>query len=91
MPLYRRLPKLRGIAGGDPKITERHADVGLLPGMPAGKKKFVTVNLSTLSEEFEEGMVVDLNTLKERGIINATGRERNLPLKVDTSNDGCSK
>ncbi|WRX15086.1 Large ribosomal subunit protein uL15/eL18 - like 4 [Theobroma cacao] len=47
MPLYRRIPKLRGIAGG-----------------------------------FQEGDEVSLETLKEKGLINPSGRERKLPLKI---------
>ncbi|CAN1219518.1 50S ribosomal protein L15, chloroplastic (Fragment) [Linum perenne] len=47
MPLYRRLPKLKGIAGG-----------------------------------FEEGDEVSLESLIERGLINPSGRERKLPLKI---------
>ena len=50
--------------------------------MPAGRTRFVTINVGTLEQRFDEGDVVDLATLKERGIINATGKERKLPLKV---------
>jgi large subunit ribosomal protein L15 len=71
MPLYRRLPKLRGIAGG----------------MPAGRKTHVTVNLSLLDAAVAAGKLaadaeVTLATLKEAGLLKATGAERNLPLKV---------
>jgi len=70
-PLYRRLPKLRGIAGG----------------MPKGRQTHVTVNLSTLSAavavgKLEEGAEVSLAVLKEKGLLKATGAQRNLPLKV---------
>ncbi|CAM8879675.1 unnamed protein product [Rhodiola kirilowii] len=66
MPLYRRLPKLRGIAGG----------------MKAGLPKYVPVNLKDIEAAgFEEGEEVSLETLKERGLINPSGRERRLPLK----------
>ena len=70
-PLYRRLPKLRGIAGG----------------MPKGRQTHVTINLSTLAAavavgKLEEGAEVTLAVLKEKGLMKATGAERNLPLKV---------
>ena len=51
--------------------------------MPAGRQKFVTINVATLEERFAAGEVVDLALLKERGVINATGKERKLPLKVN--------
>lgn len=66
MPLYRRLPKLRGIAGG----------------MEAGLPKYVVVNLSTLEKEFEAGAEVTLDAIKEKGILNISGRDTKLPLKV---------
>lgn len=50
--------------------------------MPAGRQKYVTINVSTLARNFDEGEVVDLETLKEKGIISATGKERKMPLKV---------
>ncbi|XP_002531621.2 50S ribosomal protein L15, chloroplastic [Ricinus communis] len=67
MPLYRRIPKLRGIAGG----------------MHAGLPKFVPVNLKDIEAAgFQEGEEVSLETLKEKGLINPSGRERRLPLKI---------
>ncbi|KAL2651407.1 hypothetical protein R1flu_019535 [Riccia fluitans] len=67
MPLYRRLPKLKGIAGG----------------MGAGLPKFVTVNLGDIAEVgFEEGEEVSLEALVERRVINPSGREARLRLKV---------
>ena len=71
MPLYRRLPKLRGIAGG----------------MPAGRKTHVVVNLSDIvaavsAGKLKSGDEVSLETLKASGMVNASGKERNLPLKV---------
>ena len=71
MPLYRRLPKLRGIAGG----------------MPAGRKTHVVVNLSDIvaavsAGKLKSGDEVSLETLKANGMVNASGKERNLPLKV---------
>ncbi|KAH7652895.1 Ribosomal protein L15 bacterial-type protein [Dioscorea alata] len=67
MPLYRRLPKLRGIAGG----------------MHAGLPKYVPFNIKDLETAgFQDGDEVSLETLKERGLINPSGRERSLPLKV---------
>ncbi|XP_052199166.1 50S ribosomal protein L15, chloroplastic [Diospyros lotus] len=67
MPLYRRIPKLRGIAGG----------------MHAGLPKFVPVNLKDIAAAgFQEGEEVSLESLKKKGLINPSGRERRLPLKV---------
>ncbi|XP_057528682.1 50S ribosomal protein L15, chloroplastic [Amaranthus tricolor] len=67
MPLYRRIPKLRGIAGG----------------MHAGLPKYVPVNLRDIEVAgFKEGEEVTLESLKEKGIINPSGRERKLPLKI---------
>eukprot|EP00887_Chlorella_sp_A99_P003477 scaffold7.g3477.t1 len=64
-PLYRRLPKLRGIAGG----------------MGAGLPDYVVVNLSQLNG-FAQGEDVSLESLEERRILNISGRETRLPLKV---------
>ncbi|KAJ6322050.1 hypothetical protein OIU77_012015 [Salix suchowensis] len=78
MPLYRRIPKLRGIAG------EIHVRDGLnFRGMHAGLPNYVPVNLKDIaSAGFQEGEEVSLETLKEKGLINPSGRERRLPLKV---------
>lgn len=65
MPLYRRLPKLRGICGG----------------MSAGVPRYVTVNLDDLSK-FAEGDTVSLQTLQEKKVLNLSGRDLKLPLKV---------
>ncbi|KAF8399126.1 hypothetical protein HHK36_014991 [Tetracentron sinense] len=67
MPLYRRVPKLRGIAGG----------------MHAGLPKFVPVNLKDIEAAgFQDGEEVSLESLKKKGLINPSGRERKLPLKI---------
>ncbi|XP_062160274.1 large ribosomal subunit protein uL15c [Alnus glutinosa] len=67
MPLYRRIPKLKGIAGG----------------MHAGLPKYVPVNLKDIEAAgFQAGEEVSLETLKKKGLINPSGRERRLPLKV---------
>ncbi|KZV36730.1 hypothetical protein F511_39436 [Dorcoceras hygrometricum] len=67
MPLYRRIPKLRGIAGG----------------MHAGLPKYVPVNLKDIADlGFQEGEEVSLESLKTKGLINPSGRERRLPLKI---------
>ncbi|KAF3332443.1 50S ribosomal protein L15 [Carex littledalei] len=67
MPLYRRLPKLRGIAGG----------------MKVGLPKYVAVNLKDIADlGFRDGDEVCLETLKAIGLINPSGRERRLPLKI---------
>lgn len=65
-PLYRRIPKLKGVAGG----------------MPAGTKKFVTVNVKDLNQKFREGETVSLEELKERRILHISGKEKKLPLKI---------
>ncbi|KAL6566381.1 60S ribosomal protein L15 [Orobanche gracilis] len=66
-PLYRRIPKLRGIAGG----------------MRAGLPKYVPVNLKDIADAgFQEGEEVSLESLKMKGLINPSGRERRLPLKI---------
>ncbi|CAA7049775.1 unnamed protein product [Microthlaspi erraticum] len=65
--LYRRLPKLRGIAGG----------------MRSGLPKYVPVNIKDIETAgFEDGDEVSLETLKQKGLINPSGRERKLPLKI---------
>lgn len=71
MPLYRRLPKLRGIAGG----------------MPAGLKSHVTINLAAIAAAVDSGKLtadteLSLASLKAAGLIKASGRERKLPLKI---------
>ncbi|VAH88272.1 50S ribosomal protein L15, chloroplastic [Triticum urartu] len=67
MPLYRRLPKLRGIAGG----------------MHIGLPKYVPFNLRDIVQGgFKDGDEISLESLKSRGLINPSGRERKLPLKI---------
>eukprot|EP00897_Mesotaenium_endlicherianum_P002763 jgi/Mesen1/2514/ME000016S01861 len=67
MPLYRRLPKLRGIAGG----------------MGAGLRKYVAVNIQDIAGLGpEEGDVINLAYLIEKGLCNPSGRDARLPLKV---------
>ncbi|KAJ4959898.1 hypothetical protein NE237_019808 [Protea cynaroides] len=54
----------------------------LLEGMHAGLLKFVPVNLKIIKAAgFQEGDEVSLESLKKKGIINPSGRERRLPLK----------
>eukprot|EP00262_Sarcandra_glabra_P003126 TRINITY_DN13627_c0_g1_i1.p1 TRINITY_DN13627_c0_g1~~TRINITY_DN13627_c0_g1_i1.p1 ORF type:complete len:276 (+),score=31.63 TRINITY_DN13627_c0_g1_i1:40-828(+) len=67
MPLYRRIPKLRGIAGG----------------MHAGLPKFVPVNLKDIEAAgFQDGDEISLESLKQKRLINPSGREAKLPLKI---------
>jgi len=67
MPLYRRIPKLRGIAGG----------------MGAGLPKYIPINLEDIETAgFKDGEEVSLESLKSKGLINPSGRERKLPLKI---------
>ena len=65
-PLYRRLPKLRGIAGG----------------MPSGVKEFNVVNLNLIEANFEDGETVNLASLTAKGVLKPQGAARALPLKV---------
>lgn len=52
-------------------------------GMHAGLPKYVPVNLKDIEAAgFLEGDEVSLETLKKKGLINPSGRERKLPLKV---------
>eukprot|EP00850_Spirogloea_muscicola_P022220 SM000283S10692 [mRNA] locus=s283:141058:142452:+ [translate_table: standard] len=67
MPLYRRLPKLKGIAGG----------------MGAGLPKYVSVNLEDIAAfGVEEDEEITLESLIAKRIINPSGRDRKLPLKI---------
>ena len=51
--------------------------------MHAGLPKFVPVNLKDIvAAGFQEGDEISLESLKEKGLINPSGRERKLPLKV---------
>lgn len=51
--------------------------------MHAGLPKYVPVNLKDIEAAgFLEGDEVSLETLKKKGLINPSGRERKLPLKV---------
>ena len=51
-------------------------------GMSAGIPRFVTVNLQQLNQKFQDGDQVDLDTLQQKGLLNLSGREASLPLKV---------
>jgi len=66
MPLYRRLPKLRGIAGG----------------MSAGLAKYVVVNLDDLDKAFDANAEVTLDAISKKGLLNISGRDAKLGLKV---------
>jgi large subunit ribosomal protein L15 len=65
-PLYRKLPKLKGIAGG----------------MGAGLPDYVTINVRDLNKFAGESGEVSLEMLKENGILNLSGRQDKLPLKI---------
>merc|ERR1712224_134858 len=65
-PLYRRLPKLKGIAGG----------------MSRAKSNFVIVNIDEIERSFDPHDKVDLKSLKDKRILNCTGKDRKLPVKV---------
>ena len=65
-PLYRKLPKLRGIAGG----------------MGHGLPDYVTINVRDLNKFAGEDGEVSLEMLKEKKILNLSGRQDKLPLKI---------
>jgi large subunit ribosomal protein L15 len=65
-PLYRKLPKLKGVAGG----------------MGAGLPDFVTVNISDLAPFAGMDLEISLPALEAAGLLNLSGRESRLPLKV---------
>jgi len=50
--------------------------------MSAGLPKYVTVNLSDLDKAFEEGATVDLQSVQAKKLLNISGRDTKLPLKV---------
>ena len=56
-------------------------------GMSAGVPKFVTVNLQQLNSKYQDGETVDLATLQEKRLLNLSGREAKLPLKVSPAPD----
>ena len=53
-------------------------------GMSAGVQDYVTINLSTLASAFGADEVVTIGALQEKRILNLSGREAKLPLKVRT-------
>ena len=50
--------------------------------MSAGLPKYITVNLSTLGQKFTDGEEVSLESLTQKRMLNLSGREAKLPLKV---------
>jgi large subunit ribosomal protein L15 len=50
--------------------------------MGAGLPKYVAVNLTDIAVSFQEGEEVSLEALKERRVLNPSGRDRKLPLKI---------
>lgn len=54
-----------------------------IAGMHIGLPKYVPFNLRDLARGgFKDGDEISLESLKSRGLINPSGRERKLPLKV---------
>ncbi len=51
-------------------------------GMSAGLPKYIVVNLSTLSSKFSDGDEVSIESLTQKRMLNLSGREAKLPLKV---------
>merc|ERR1712039_81993 len=66
IPLYRRLPKSKGIAGR----------------MTAGSKKFVIINLDDQENTFIINETVTIGTLEIKGVLKISGRDRKLSFKV---------
>ncbi|KFK33537.1 hypothetical protein AALP_AA5G026400 [Arabis alpina] len=57
--------------------------VGIIVGMRSGLPKYIPINLKDVETAgFEDGDEVSLETLKSKGLINPSGRERRLPLKI---------
>merc|ERR1712046_308501 len=56
--------------------------MGIAGGMGAGLPTFVVVNLDDLEQGFSAEEVVTLETLASKRILNCTGADRKLPLKV---------
>jgi ribosomal protein L15 len=50
--------------------------------MSAGLPKFVTVNLADLNSAFEDGAVVDLQAVQDKNLLQISGRDTKLGLKV---------
>jgi large subunit ribosomal protein L15 len=50
--------------------------------MSAGLPKYVVVNLDQLEKSFETGSTVNLASLQEKNLLNVSGRDSSLPLKV---------
>lgn len=56
--------------------------------MHAGLPKYIPVNLKDIETAgFRDGDEVSLETLTKRGLINPSGRDRKLPLKVRMISD----
>lgn len=60
--------------------------VSSLAGMSAGVQDFVTINLDTLAAAFDADDKVTIATLQAKRILNLSGREARLPLKVNPMN-----
>ncbi|KAK4410312.1 50S ribosomal protein L15, chloroplastic [Sesamum angolense] len=107
MPLYRRIPLLREIAGGAFRVfqvaffsfrlggaafivvlvSSDSSDIQVIRWtngcMHAGLPKYVPLNLKDIADAgFKEGEEVSLESLKMKGLINPSGRDRGLPLKI---------
>ena len=50
--------------------------------MGAGLPKFVTINLRQLESKYSEGEEVSLESLIQKRLLNPSGRDSKLPLKV---------
>ena len=56
--------------------------------MSAGVQDFVTINLDTLAQSFDANDKVTIETLQAKRILNLSGREARLPLKVPAISSG---
>lgn len=50
--------------------------------MSAGLPKYVVVNLSDLDKAFKDGETVNLETVQDKNLLNISGRDARLQLKV---------
>lgn len=56
--------------------------------MRSGLPKYIPFNIKDVETAgFEDGDEVSLETLKQKGLINPSGRERKLPLKVGSTRE----
>jgi large subunit ribosomal protein L15 len=55
---------------------------GIAGGMSRARHNFVVVNIGDLEQSFDSHDVVSIENLKNKRILNSSGRDRKLPVKV---------